>query len=159
MRYEELRNLRKLFVEDRDAFLQLASRIRGEEESAGWPPQIGQATDVETADTELLTGEDDDDDAQSPPPATASAYPKVAVRPHLQSAVDAINASSLDVLAQLQQAANHLTAVTSEKLLDALQGPTAAHVREALDVIIAWADERSTYAAQPDPAVQYRVEG
>jgi hypothetical protein len=152
MKYDGLRNLRKLFREDREAFVVLADQVRAKERQAGWPPSETdiRATDVETVGVDVLTAEDDEEEPAEPPAPAAAAYPQAEVRPLIERAVDAVAASTLGTLTSLQQAATRLQGIMGAELDEALAGVQGAHVRDALTVVIEWADIHREYLTDPD---------
>jgi hypothetical protein len=144
MKYDGLRNLRKLFRENRESFVALADRIREKERQAGWPPSVTEtlASDVESVGVDVLTAEDDDeeDEATAAPGPAAAAYPQAEVKPLIERAVDGVAASTLGTLASLQQAATRLQRITSRELDAALADTQGALVRGALEEVIEWVD-------------------
>lgn len=141
MKYDGLRNLRKLFREDRDSFVVLADQVRAKERQAGWPPSDTETrSDVDSVGVDVLTAEDDEDEDDAAPGPAATAYPQTEVKPLIERAVDTVAASTLGTLTSLQQAATRLQRITGRELDEALTGTQGPHVRDALKTVIGWAD-------------------
>lgn len=135
--YQELRTLRRMFVNDRDRFREFASRILSAETDAGWRDE-DPSGDVESPELNALTAPEDEEDPPEAGNVSSAGYPKAAVKPVIDAGLDEFAAQSMDVSTQLTQALTRLRAVSAERLAETLVGDDAASVRTLLAEIDAW---------------------
>ncbi len=133
----EIRDLQKIFLEDRTRYEKLVSEIEDEEKD--WE----KTSEHELKDPNLEEIGEGDEDIEIPAPIMAN-YPREAVSKLLKNAIDGYKASSsLDVVSSLEQALSRLEALTDDRdrLRVAIDSEGEHGVRAALERIIAWADE------------------
>jgi hypothetical protein len=134
--YLQLRQLRKMFGTDRDRFRQLAAEVALREEQAGWTPDL--TDEVIAPDLDIVTApvsDDEDVDAEAVAPSN---YPKHTVGQAIDTALDAYQASLLDVTTQLTQALSRLQAIEPAALAAALAGDSGADLRAQINAIADW---------------------
>lgn len=137
--YEDIRQLRNLFINDRALFDRMHTSISEAEDDSGW--------DSETADSEVEypeladatapdpdENEDEDEDEGTEGVAGPSRYPRQAVGAVIETALDRHRASSLDVHRQLDQARVRLDAVDLTAL-GSLNSDDRERAREAVTAI------------------------
>ena len=145
----DIRNIKKMFVEDRSRFDSLVAAIR--EAEAGWEPAPGtqplQEPDLRDADDEPCGADDlDDDDADSDPagPNMPDYEPVENVRRSFDSQLDGFKASQgTDVLKLLAEVINRLEALASENrnLLEDAREAGVHGIDDQLAHILIWVDE------------------
>lgn len=151
-RYQDLRSLRKMFIEDRSRFLALAEQIRKQEDTGGWGAE-DEPQGVIVPDLDVVTSRDDQDDNDAddadaddaPPPAVGAVnYPRTLIEPLIDEALDAFGAAQLDVPTLLQQARSRLEAVGPGVLASALADDPSGQVSAHVEWLTRWADEART---------------
>jgi hypothetical protein len=143
--YQDLRQLRALFLGDRGRFEALYSAISEVEEDAGWDPAEAEAGGHDAPDLDVMTGPDDEDDG-TPDPETVSpsGYPKAPVKGVIEAALDEFGASSLDITTQLIQSVSRLDSIDEPKLQAALNGDNSDRTRQLVERIVTWSDKMRT---------------
>lgn len=137
--HEDIRALRRIFLEDRVLFLRLVSEVEGEERP--WESAAG----AQLADPALTEepAEGDEGTAEDPPGPVVPNYPTSRVKGRIKNAIDGLNASTNeDVLSTLEQILNRITALRQKaaSVDAALEGDAGAAVRAALAQIVEWSD-------------------
>jgi hypothetical protein len=144
MPHDDIRSIKKMFIEDRSRYEQLLRGIEGEEQS--WqPPADSQLADPNlTSDTESGEAELDEDNVDPPGPVVPN-YPASKVKTRITNAIDGFRAASslantLDVASTLEQVVNRLNALSSEPgtMENALRGDNSAEVRNLIVQVMAW---------------------
>ncbi len=147
----KIRDLRRMFREDRARYQQLLGEVDEVEQdwqANGNPEQL--------ADPDLAAVTDDidsegDEEAEPPGPNVPN-YPATDVADAVDNALDGFQASQTDdVIKTLRQVRNRLEVLTDERnqLTQALLAEQGPQVREALQSIIDWADEHRILIAEP----------
>lgn len=149
--HERIRDLRRMFREDRERYERLLAEVDAAEEqweADGDPDQL--------ADPDLSSViEDPDPDAEEetePPGPNVPNYPAAEVADAVDNALDGFRAAQTDdVIKTLRQVWNRLGVLTDERaqLSRALLTAHAPQVRQALKPVIDWADEHRTLIADP----------
>lgn len=136
----EIREIRRLYTEDFEAFDRLAAEIAYAEGDWEQPADEDPLGDPEVVDDEP---EDLDatDEQPDPPGPVVPNYPKNEVKTIFEDAVDSHQAfQNEDLLKSVKEINHRLTALSaSPNLLTALQESTA--LREALDAVFRWFDD------------------
>lgn len=146
-----IRDLRRMFREDRERYQQLLAEVDAAEEQ--WEVN-GDPDQLADPDLSSVT-EDADPDAEEetePPGPNVPNYPATEVGDAVDNALDGFQASRTgDVIKTLRQVWNRLGVLTDERaqLSQALLTAHGPQVREALKPIIDWADEHRTLIADP----------
>ena len=159
----DIRDIRKMFVNDRSRFDALVAEIR--EAEAGWEPAPGtqplhepdlrdaveDEPDViddpdEDDEPDVVDDPDEDDDADSEPPGPnmPDYEPAANVRRSFDSQLDGFKASQgTDVLKLLAEVVNRLEALASENrnLLEDARAAGVAGIDDELARIVTWVDE------------------
>jgi len=144
MPHDDIRSIRKMFIEDRQRYEQLLQGIEGEEQS--WhPPADSRLADPNLAgDAESCEAEVDENNAEPPGPVVPN-YPASKVKTRITNAIDGFRAASSlattsDVASTLEQVVNRLNALSSdsETLENALRGENSDEVRRLIEQVIAW---------------------
>ena len=133
----EIRDLGKIFIEDRTRYENLVAGIEDTEKE--WE----RASESQLSNPTLEVDDENDEDAEIPGPVVPH-YPSDSVKKLIKNAIDGYKASSsLDVVSSLEQALNRLEALTDDRdrLRTALDNEGGYIVREALERIIAWTNE------------------
>lgn len=155
IRHGEIRDIRKMFVNDRGRFDTLVAEIR--EAEAGWEPAPGtqplHEPDLRDADDEESDGIDDPDeddyaDSEPPGPNMPDYEPAEDVRRSFDSQLDGFKASQgTDVLRLLAQVINRLEALASENrnLLEDARAAGISGIDEQLGRIRTWVDEHTDH--------------
>lgn len=142
MPHDDIRSIKKMFIEDRQRYQKLLQGIEGEEQS--WqPPADSQLADPAlVGDAEI--GEGDDNGAEPPGPVVPN-YPASKVKTRITNAIDGFRAASslattLDVASTLEQVVNRLNALSDDPqtLESALRGENSNEVRSLIEQVIAW---------------------
>lgn len=149
-KYTDIRDLRTIFLRDKEHFATLLARVRGAEEKAGWSPDDGARGEPAGADIDVLTGdpddegdEDDDTDSAEPEAVSPAGYPKSVVGGEISASLDEYAAKNLDVLTQLNQAIARLDRVDSTALAAALASDRASDVRALVGRAVTWSEQAS----------------
>lgn len=140
-KYQEIRQIRRLFNDDRDEFDKLAERIRNAEEQ--WEQPSGQQA---LGEPEVVNSEGEDTDADDPepePPGPAvTNYPKIEVKGILDDAIDRYESGQIeDVLKIVKEVNNRLDALISagsDRLGPALAKDENSVLRQAVDEMSLW---------------------
>ena len=153
IRHGDIRDIRKMFVKDRNRFDALVAEIR--EAEAGWEPAPGtqplQEPDLRDADESVGVDdpdEDDDADLEPPGPNMPDYEPAEDVRRSFDSQIDGFKASQgTDVLKLLAQVMNRLEALASENrnLLEDARAAGISGIDDQLGRIRAWVDEHTDH--------------
>lgn len=129
----DIREIRKMFVADRDRYAKLATAIEGAERE--WEEE----GDRSLADPEVSpTDADEEDDDGEPPGPVVPRYPKDKVGRLITNAIDGFSSSQLDVASKLEQALSRLEMVDGRRLKQALATPDGEAVRGLLDRLFEW---------------------
>lgn len=140
-KYGEIRQLRKLFGEDRTQFDTMVRRILQAEEESGWDPEVAPPEvdypELSDATAPDLDDPEDDDLGGVVGPED---YPKHDVRQVITGALDRFTASTLDVHRQLEQAQARLDAVDLAAL-GQLPDDERDRAREVVRAIQEWAGQ------------------
>ncbi len=138
--HEDIRALRKIFIEDRARYNRLLKSVEKEEEE--WE----KATDREIAEPDTTAATDVEGDAgetdgdTEPPGPVVPNYPEEKVRERIKNAIDGFQAQQLSLVVRLEQAFSRLEELNKDRLTAALAGENAEAVRTSLENIIAWAE-------------------
>ena len=140
MTHLEIREIRRLYTEDIDAFDRLAAAIADVEE--GW---VQPSTEDPLGAPEVVDDELDDPDATDeqpePPGPVVTNYPKDDVKTVIDDAIDSHYASQNEDLLKIVKEINHrLAALSASSGLTTALGDSTA-LRSALDATIQWFDE------------------
>ena len=146
-KYGEIRQLRKLFGDDRDLFDRMWADIQNAEESSGWDPEESEPEMVypELSDATAPDDDAEDDDELSGVVGPAD-YPKSDVSDVVAGVLDQFSASQMDVRKKLDQAVTRLDDAAIEAL-STLEGPARAEALIAVRKIADWA-QRATEALE-----------
>lgn len=145
--HQTIRDLRRMFREDRERHRQLVADVDVVETE--W---AGAAPEAKLLDPEVLHPEEpgeagtDDEEVEAPGPNVPN-YPKAAVGDAIDDALDAFTSSqSEDVVKILNQIRNRLEALTDDRqqLANSLRGSDADTVMAALKTILDWAAEQQS---------------
>jgi hypothetical protein len=139
-RHEDIRALRKIFVEDRARYKKLLAAISKDEEQ--WEKAGGGARLAEPALVTKRTGdEDDDDDEEDADPApVVPNYPIERVKSKISNAIDGFRATQLNVTSVLEQAYDRLEPLDAKRLRQALESENAGEIQGTLEKLLNWAE-------------------
>ena len=140
MTHLEIREIRKLYTENIDAFDRLAAAIADAE--GDW---VQPSAEEPLGDPEIVGDEVDDPDAieeqPEPPGPAVTNYPKDDVKTVIDDAIDSHQTSrNEDLLKMVKEINNRLAALSASADLSAALGESAA-LRNALDATFRWFDE------------------
>ena len=143
-KYQEIRQIRRLFNDDRDAFDKLAKRIRSAEEQ--WEQPSGQQTLGQPEVVNSNAEDSDDADTETEPPGpSVTNYPKIEVKGILDDAIDRYESAQIkDVLKIVKEVNNRLDALISadsNRLSSALATDEKSVLREAVDAMSSWFEQ------------------
>lgn len=143
-RYQDVRQLRKLYSTDRDQFDRMLSSIVQVEENSGWDSEAAEP-DVEFPELADATAPepesgDEDDDVDLGGVVGPTDYPKSEVGDVIEDALERFKASALEIRKQLDQALVRLDAVDFANLA-ALTGTDRDEARASIRTISEWAAE------------------
>lgn len=138
-KYEDIRQVRQMFREDRSRFDRLAEDISDAEMQIQPDKKPTLASPAETGPDESDVEEGDGAEDGGP---TVTNYPS-AIGRIIDVAIDGYQASrENDVLKTIREVVNRLESLTEEdRLASAIDGEEGATVKDALREIIEWADE------------------
>ena len=143
-KYQEIRQIRRLFIDDRDAFDELSKCLRNAEEK--WVQPSGQQ---KLGQPEVVNSEGEDPDTadreHEPPGPAVTNYPKIEVKDILDDAMDRYESAQIkDVLKVVKEVNNRLDALitaNTDRLSPALAIDETSALREAVDSMSAWFEE------------------
>jgi hypothetical protein len=136
--HEDIRALRKLFLDDRTKYKKLLTAITKDEEE--WEKAAGNARLEEPKIVSRATDDDEEDEDEVPGPVVPN-YPRDRVKTKISNAIDSHKAAQLNVSSILEQAYGRLEPLNAKKLKEALQGQGAAEIEDVLLKLVTWADE------------------
>ena len=137
--YQELRQLRSLFVNDRRHFETLYASVIEAEAEAGWNPDDAESRSPDAPDLDVLTAPDDDE-TPDPEAVSPSGYPKEAVSSVISAALDKYVAGNLDVTTQLAQSLSRLEVIDESTMRTVLNGENGDKTRQLVNRILQWSD-------------------
>lgn len=138
-----IRDLRRMFLMDRDRYGQLVDEvdtIEDEWEGSGNPDEL--ADPIGIAPEEPESAGDDGEEAEPPGPNVPN-YPKHVVTDAIENALDGFQAGQTDdVIKTLRQVRNRLDVLTDDRrrLAQALTSDNGEQVREAFMTVVDWVD-------------------
>ncbi|HEY1759384.1 MAG TPA: hypothetical protein VGG72_28690 [Bryobacteraceae bacterium] len=140
--HDDIRSIRKMFIEDRERYDKLLRGIEGEEQT--WQPPA----DSQLADPSLVSEaepSDADENNADPPGPVVPNYPASKVKTRITNAIDGFRAaaslaSTFDAASTLEQVINRLNALSSDPqtLQNALRAENSDEVRRLVGEVIAW---------------------
>jgi hypothetical protein len=139
-----IRDLRRMFLRDRDRYGQLVTEvdaIEQEWEAGGNSEELADPIDITPEESELT---DESGEGAEPPGPNVPNYPKEEVTDAIDNALDGFQASQTDdVIKTLRQVRNRLDVLTDDRgmLALALRSANAEQVREAFVAVVGWVDE------------------
>ena len=141
LKYGEIRQIRRLFNDDRDDFDKVVKRIRAAE--LEWEQSTEQQA---LSEPEVVHGEADDPDESDavpePPGPVVTNYPKSEVKSILDDAIDRHESAQVkDILKIVREVNNRLDALINaneDRLGPALALDETSVLREAVDAMSAW---------------------
>ncbi|MCH7698583.1 MAG: hypothetical protein IH865_06575 [Chloroflexi bacterium] len=138
----DIRMLRKIFLEDREAYEELAKKIVDieAEQEDDLPPEL------QNPDLSVAISEEDEEDEEPPGPSLEH-YPSEKVRKEIKNAIDAFRAPDLDVRDAIRGARSRLATVQVAELQEALIGPHATEVKNAVREVVEWAEAAKEHLA------------
>ena len=144
LKHPEIRQIRRLFNDDRDEFDKVVQSVRKVEEQ--WEQPTGEQA---LGEPEVVNNEDEDPDATEttpePPGPVVTNYPKNEVKGILDDAIDRYESAQIeDVLKIVKEVNNRLDALigaNSDRLGPALALVETSVLREAVDAMSAWFEE------------------
>ena len=144
LKHPEIRQIRRLFNDDRDEFDKVVQSVRKVEEQ--WEQPTGEQA---LGEPEVVNNEDEDPDATEttpePPGPVVTNYPKNEVKGILDDAIDRYESAQIeDVLKIVKEVNNRLDALigaNSDRLGPALALDETSVLREAVDAMSAWFEE------------------
>jgi hypothetical protein len=138
-RHEDIRALKRIFVDDRARYKKLLAAITKDEEE--WEKAGGGAR---LGEPRIVTKPTDDEDEDEGPGPVVPNYPSDRVKTKISNAIDGYQANQLNVGSILEQAYDRLEALDAEKLKEALQAEGGEDVSETLLKVLDWADAART---------------
>jgi hypothetical protein len=137
--HDDIRKIRKMFVQDRSRFDALLREV--EKEEASW----SAASEPRLGEPDLSSRNEDDDeneDDDSPPGPGVPGYPAERVSTRISDAIDGMMSAQLSVSSILQQIVSRIDTLdrNSGALASALEGPDAPEVLSALEKVLAWSE-------------------
>lgn len=142
-----IRQLRKMFLEDRERFDETREAIESIE--AEWNQAFAgsRLEDPTLSPVEEDGGGDEEAEADAPGPVVPG-YPKEQVGTRILNAIDGMQAAaSDDVASNLQQVLSRLEALTDDRdrLRRALEGESRAEVEELVTRVLEWSERARSY--------------
>jgi hypothetical protein len=138
-----IRELRRMFIQDRDRYARLTGEVDGIEqawEERGGSEELADPIGIRPEETELATEEGEEPE---PPGPNVPNYPKQDVTDAIDNALDGFGAAQADnVIKTLRQIRNRLDVLTDdrERLAQALTADSTGQVREVFMGIVGWVD-------------------
>jgi hypothetical protein len=138
-----IRDLRRMFVIDRERYGQLVAEVDGIEEAwetGGNSDELADPIDIRPEEPESA---DESGEEAEPPGPNVPNYPKQVVTDAIDNALDGFQAGQTDnVINILRQVRNRLDVLTDdrERLAQALEADNTGQVREAFMTVVDWAD-------------------
>ena len=138
-----IRDVRRMFLRDRDRYLQLAAEVDIIEqnwEASGNSEELADPIDI--APEEPESDDENGEDAEPPGPNVPN-YPKQDVTDAIEIALDGFRAAQTDdVIKTLREVRNRLDVLTDDRLMlaQALTSDNSERVREAFMTVVDWVD-------------------
>ncbi len=151
MPHTTIRDLRRMFREDREKHTELVTAVDALEQQWEVAGNEAKLLDPEVIHPVDATdeGDTDEEEVEAPGPNVPN-YPQAAIVNVVDNAIDAFEASrSDDVLKILSQIRNRLDALTREQLANSLRGDEREAVRVALQTLFDWVDEHRDLLVDP----------
>ncbi len=140
-----IRELRRMFLRDRDRYQILVTEVDSIEEDlevvGGNPDELADPIGITPEESE--SAEEDGDEIEPPGPNVPN-YPKQAVTDAIENALDGYQAAQTDdVIKTLRQVRNRLDVLTDDRhmLEQALTSDNGEQVREAFMTVVDWVDD------------------
>lgn len=139
-----IRDLRRMFVRDRDRYGQLVAEVDAIEqdwEAAGNSEELADPIDITAEEPEIA---DENGESAEPPGPNVPNYPREVVTDAIENALDGFQASQTDdVVKMLRQVRNRLDVLTDDRgmLALALTSDNAEQVRAAFMAVVGWVDD------------------
>lgn len=138
-----IRDLRRMFLNDRDRFGQLVTEVDDIEqawEAGGNSEELADPIGISPEEAEPA---DEEVEEPEPPGPNVPNYPKQVVTDAIDNALDGFQAAQTDnVIKTLRQVRNRLDVLTDdrERLAQALASDDTGQVREAFMTVVGWVD-------------------
>jgi len=138
-----IRDLRRMFLRDRDRYVQLAAEVDTIEqnwEAGGNSEELADPIDIAPEESE--SANENGEEAEPPGPNVPN-YPKQDVTDAIEIALDGFQAAQTDdVIKTLRQIRNRLDVLTDDRemLAQALASDNGGQVREAFMTVVDWVD-------------------
>ena len=138
--HNDIRKIRKMFLEDRDRYERLQKQVAEDENE--WEQTEGRTIGEPALSLNASRTEDEDEDTEEEPSIQTPGYPQLVNR-RIKNAIDGFEAGRLEVVDTLEQILSRLRILSnaSERLEQTLTGPRGAEAKDMLTEIIDWADE------------------
>lgn len=137
-----IRDLRRMFRQDRERYSQLVNEVDAVEDEWGGSGNTDELADPISIAPEESDGEEEEEDTEPPGPNVPN-YPKKEVADAIDNALDGFQASlTEDVIKTLRQVRNRLDVLTDDRaqLAQALVSENQDQVRSAFQDILDWVD-------------------
>lgn len=138
-KYQHIRALGKIFIEDRARFNRLLAGVIKDEEE--WEKAVGNSRLEEPkVVTKASDNDDSEEESEDVPGPVIPNYPGERVQAKIVNAIDGYLSAQLDLATVLEQAYGRLEPLDTKKLKQAVAGEQGAEVTSSLAKLIEWAD-------------------